>query len=273
MTDPELEQFKRNIDLREYASGQGYVLDPKESCRASAVMRLPGNDDKLIIKRTGDGHYVYFSVRDDRDKGTIIDFVSNRLNLSLGAIRKELRCWSGHSPSPPHTSFPTDLVAVPRDRGAVLDRYSKMSFVDNHPYLLRVRNIPSAVLSHWRFAESVKMDVRGNAVFPHFDDVGICGYELKNKAFTGFASGGAKGLWLSATTARDRRFVVAESAIDALSYASLFPSEESRYASIGGKPNPQQPALLKSQILSMESGSEIVAAMDLIRTAGFSGRW
>jgi hypothetical protein len=49
------------------------------------------NGDKIIIKRDGDGHYVYFSVRDDRDHGTIVDFVEERLGLTLGALRKELR--------------------------------------------------------------------------------------------------------------------------------------------------------------------------------------
>lgn len=64
MFDPELESFKTSIDLRAYAANHGYELDPKESWRGSAVMRHAGGD-KVIIKREADGHYVYFSVRDD----------------------------------------------------------------------------------------------------------------------------------------------------------------------------------------------------------------
>jgi hypothetical protein len=64
MFDPELESFKTAIDLRAYAASQGYVLDRKESWRGSAVMRHAGGD-KVIIKRDADGHYVYFSVRDE----------------------------------------------------------------------------------------------------------------------------------------------------------------------------------------------------------------
>src|ERR1700681_1783353 len=97
MFDAELESFKRDIDLRDYAAGQGYVLDPKESWRGSAVMRNPSGD-KVIIKRGKAGHYVYFSVRDDRDNGTIIDFVQFRQNISLGPVRKELRPWIGLPP-------------------------------------------------------------------------------------------------------------------------------------------------------------------------------
>lgn len=84
MFDSELENFKRNIDLRSYAAGQAYQLDRKESWRGSSVMRHPVSNDKVIIKRGMDGHYVYFSVRDDRDNGTIIDFVQHRQGLSLG---------------------------------------------------------------------------------------------------------------------------------------------------------------------------------------------
>jgi hypothetical protein len=78
MFDTELENFKTRIDLRIYAAGQGYQLDRKESWRGSSVMRHPVSDDKVIIKRGMDGHYVYFSVRDDRDNGTMISCNSGR---------------------------------------------------------------------------------------------------------------------------------------------------------------------------------------------------
>ena len=40
------------------------------------------------------------------------------------------------------------------------------------------------------------------------------------------AAGAEKGLWFSRTRAEDRRLVLGESAIDALSYAALFPDAE-----------------------------------------------
>src|SRR6204780_3339900 len=98
MDETELESFKKNIDLRAYAAGQGYQLDTKSSWRGSSVMRHPVSDDKVIIKRGMDCHYVYFSVRDDRDNGSIIDFIQFRQGSSLGAVRKELRPWIGQPP-------------------------------------------------------------------------------------------------------------------------------------------------------------------------------
>ena len=41
------------------------------------------NGDKIVVNRGADGHYVYFSVRDDDDNGSIIDFVQRRDRISL----------------------------------------------------------------------------------------------------------------------------------------------------------------------------------------------
>ena len=49
----------------------------------------------MIVKRKGNGHYVFFSVRDDADNGTIVDFLQRRQHLSLGAVRQILRPWIG----------------------------------------------------------------------------------------------------------------------------------------------------------------------------------
>ncbi len=55
-----------------------------------------------------------------------------------------------------------------------------------------------------------------------------------------------------------------ESAIDALSHATLFPDavDQTRYASLGGKLNSQQPDLVKATIARLPQGSDIVAAFD-----------
>jgi hypothetical protein len=214
MVDQELEQFKSAIDLRIYAAGQGYQLDLKESWRGSAVMRHPAGD-KIIIKRNSNGHYVYFSVRDDSDNGTIVDFVQHRQQLSLGAVRKELRLWTGGSPV--SVRWLPALPKTAKNRMRVEREYVKMREARSHPYLENERAIPASLLEVERFVGRVRMDERGNAVFPHFDREGLCGYEIKNTGFTGFSAGGTKGLWFSHVRADDNRLVFCESAIDALS--------------------------------------------------------
>jgi hypothetical protein len=258
MFDPELESFKTSIDLRAYAAGQGYTLDRKESWAGSAVMRHD-NGDKVIIKRDVDGHYVYFSVRDDSDNGTIIDFVQKRLSLSFGEVRKSLRVWTGQQtvvlPYPP-------LQPTPKDRLRVEKAYGRMRNAAAHPYLEIQRAIPAALLQNDRFAGRIRIDARQNAVFPHFDAQGICGYELKNHDFTGFSSGGTKGLWLSREQPGDDCLVLCESAIDALSHAALFPEERSMYGAFAGQISPAQREWIRATAARMPPKFKIVAATD-----------
>ena len=78
-SDTELDAFKREIDLRQFAASFGYEMDRHESWRGSTVLRRGG--DKIVVKRNHNGHYVFFSVRDDRDNGTIIDFVQSGVSI------------------------------------------------------------------------------------------------------------------------------------------------------------------------------------------------
>lgn len=95
----EIDDFKRQINLTEYAATQGYVLDRKESSRNSVTMRGPGGDKIIIGKDANSGHWVYFSVRNDADHGTIVDFIQNRQRMALGEARKALRPWSEKIPT------------------------------------------------------------------------------------------------------------------------------------------------------------------------------
>ena len=257
--DSELEAFKREIDLCQFAVSLGYEIDRRESWRGSTVLRRGA--DKIVVKRNGNDHYVFFSVRDDRDNGTVIDFLQRRQNLSLGAVRQILRPWVGR---PAIFSQFSKLEPARADRMRVEGAYRRMAHAQRFPYLEHERCVPAAVLLSPRFAGRMRIDCLGNTVFPHFDASGLCGYEIKNRGFTGFASGGQKGLWFSHIQPADRRLVVTESAIDALSYAALFPDAEdqTRYASLGGKPSSRQTALIPATIARLPAGAEIVAAFD-----------
>ena len=255
----ELETFKRRIDLRQFAVSLGYEMDRRESWRGSSVLRRGA--DKIVVKRNGNGHYVFFSVRDDDDHGTLIDFLQRRQNLSLGAVRQILRPWIGRPAASPQ--FPR-LEPTSPNRMRVEGAYRRMADAQRFPYLEHERCVPAAVLLSPRFAGRMRIDSLGNTVFPHFDAAGLCGYEIKNCGFTGFAAGGQKGLWFSHAQPDDRRLVLAESAIDALSYAALFADAEdqTRYASLGGKPSSRQTALVQATIAQLPAGAEIVAAFD-----------
>jgi len=269
----ELESFKTGINLSEYAAMQGYEIDPKASGAGSVAMKHP-KGDKIILGMGSDGHWIYWSVRDESDNGSIIDFIQHRTHKNLGQVRVELRPWLGHSKSstptttlparPPSSSFAAKLEHVPTDLPAVRRSYEAAQRIDGfHHYLCSERSIPTSLLASERFAGRISTDDRGNALFPHWNaDKEICGYEIKNHGFTGFSKHGAKGLWCSRGFESDRRLTVSETGIDALSHAALFGYDDTRFFSIAGQMNPHQPGLLNLAIRGMPEGSAIILALD-----------
>jgi hypothetical protein len=208
----ELDVFKREINLSEYAATQGYRIDREAG-------------DKIVLARGQDEHWIYFSVRDERDNGSIVDFVQKRKGVKLGGVRQELRPWTGGGwgdPARPHPNlFAQEIAPVSKDRAQILRELARMQPLVFYAWLEEERAIPRSRLLDPRFAGRIRVDFQANAVFPHASRDGPCGYEIKNQGFTGFARGGDKGLWLSAARAGDTAMVIAESGIDAFSYAAL----------------------------------------------------
>lgn len=262
MMDQELERFKTGVNLSEFAAARGYALDRRESSLNSAVMRHP-DGDKIVIARNENGDWMYFSVRDGGDNGTVIDFIQKRTGENLGQVRKTLRAWSGSArPSVPEVAFVRDLFPVTRDRAAVMAAWEQARACLSLPYLTS-RGLGPEVLGLPLFAGCVRVDARQNALFPHYDREGLCGFEVKNRDFTGFASGGVKGLWYSRAKTTDARLVLTESAIDAMSFHVLQGDAWTRYMSTGGSLNPQQPALLRGAIEKLAPSGVVLLAFDL----------
>ena len=260
--DFELEKFKTDVILPELAASRGYAVDRRASSRNSVVMRHPDGDKIIIARYEGTTHWVYFSVRDDRDNGTVIDFLQNRGAGTLGLVRKTLRDWMGSSrPASELPLFVKDLQPVSRDRAGVMAAWEMAEPCTALPYLTG-RGLGPDVLGLPLFAGCVRVDRRNNALFPHYDKDGLCGFEVKNRGFTGFASGGVKGLWYSQAKATDGRLVLVESAIDAMSFHALQGDMFTRYMSTGGELNPQQPVLLRGAMEKLHPSAVVVLAFD-----------
>lgn len=117
--DPELEQFKRTIDLVAYAKKAGYEPRPHDGAPGLTVLDHP-NRDRIVVGRIPDGPWIYASVPGyeprstgepaeqalarlrsaiDRttDRGSIVEFVQQRDGtprrgeVSLERVRARLR--------------------------------------------------------------------------------------------------------------------------------------------------------------------------------------
>jgi hypothetical protein len=98
--DPELELFKRSLDLADYAKRAGYQVRPEDGAPGLTVLDHP-NRDRIVVGRHPNGPWIYASVPDytprarsepaeqalarlrgaidrSRDKGTIVEFVQQR---------------------------------------------------------------------------------------------------------------------------------------------------------------------------------------------------
>jgi hypothetical protein len=263
MHDDELHRFKSDIHLVQYAADRyGYQRDRRESSVSSHVLRHPVTDDKIVVRKDRDGHWTYFSVRDDRDHGTIVDFVQKRGGHSLGSVREELRQWLGTArPAPDYVQAPPQPR---RDAPSPEEAFAAACLPESCAYL-HARGLRRETLGDLRFAGTWAHDARGNALFVHRDDAGaVTGFEVKNVGFTGFAAGGTKSAWQSIARRDDRALVITESAIDALSHHQLHPDrrEATRYLSTAGAPSGAQFELLERIFSRLPPASTVVAAVD-----------
>jgi hypothetical protein len=259
----ELDRFKRDINLTELAASRGYRVDRSESSRGCVVMRHAATDDKIIIGRSpADQHWTYFSVRDERDNGTVVDFIQRRDGSTLGEVRKVLREWTGNERPPARVDQYVATVTSPaKDRGAVARLFAAARSTTDSLYL-NSRGIRPETLSSPRFRGTFRVDARGNVLFPHRDEKGVCGFESKNHQWTSFASGGTKALWMSGSEPTDNRLVLVETAIDAFSHYQLLRDLRCRYGSIAGQMNGEQPGCVRRAIAAMPSGAVAVSAFD-----------
>lgn len=251
--------FKQSVNLSQYAATQGYELDRKKSTRSSLVMRH-ANGDKIIVSKKG-ANWVYFSVHDDRDNGTIVDFIEKRTSKSLTAIGRELAAWSGGAGVLPVYSLP-DVQEQVYDLERIRRAFQWMRPATAHPYLLETRQIPADVLKDSRFAGRIFQDRYGNVVFPHQNGQGICGLELKNHDKGVFMRGSEKALWLGNINPADTSLILAEAAIDALSHFALFRPLNASYGAVSGGMKDSQFDCLVDIIQKMPRLERIVLAVD-----------
>ena len=264
MSDDELESFKR-LNLVDFAVSRGYKQDDVESSVNSAVLRQ--GDDKVIIKRNDNGHWVYFSVRDDADRGSIVDFVEHRDGRNLGRIRIALRRYAGtckpsSSYCPP--SKPNTDHAQGQDEGCYKKSLAvwKAARWSPEPAYLLSRGLNRATLGDPRFADTFRVDKRGNVIFPHHDRIGMVGYEIRNDGFRAIGERTHKALWYSRNLRESTTIIVAESSIDALSHAQLHGGDHA-YVALSGQPSALQRDLLTGLLAkAYERGVSVITGFD-----------
>lgn len=259
MTQLDYSKFKTDINLTQYAAHLGYEIDRKKSTRSSIAMRK--DSDKVIISRRGN-LWVYFSVTDDSDNGTIIDFAEKRTHKSIGEIGRELQNWIGDGVSLPDAkSYVREVAPQEYDPARIAGIFKSLKPVYKHRYLAS-RGLTDALLTDRRFVGRVFTDRYQNAAFPHFKDGQVCGLELKNHDKALFVRGSEKTLWRSNVFKGDNTLILAEAVIDALSYYALFNRGNAVYAATGGGLSLEQSEIITAFIRNFANLEHIIIIPD-----------
>ena len=257
--DVELEHFKANINLVEFAAIHSFSeLDKRRSSRACTVLR--NGNEKIGVSRDKDNHWVFYNF-DKEDGGSIIDFVMYINNCNLGVARRYLRSYVGKSITSPIVEYFKNPKASSFDLRKVSIEFAKLSDIAADNRFLLSRKISPETISDDRFSASIFTDKHNNVVFPHKNENGITGLEKRNTKFWGFNEGGQRSLWFSRSRKEDKRLAFFESGLDALSYFQIKDDRESQYFSIGGQLSDNQIHLI-GKVLEKNQDKEIVLGFD-----------
>lgn len=270
--EPELNftQVKKDINLVDLVLTLGYQYNRANNGSAIEKSKFHTFDykgkpslDQVIIYKAPSGDYLYFNRADDRDKGSVIDFLKHRIenpriegitaapgkNIWASVIENAKRFL--HLPAAERRTSPQlqeRMEPVQRDEKYVPEFLQKTMPLTNTVYL-NSRGITDDTLNSVYFAGRILNQVhegigRGgqpykfvHTAFPQLYHSGIVGLEIKANGFRGQAADSlnSAALWLSNTTTKTNTLVVAESAIDALSHYQLKQPTNSLYASTSGQ--------------------------------------
>jgi hypothetical protein len=147
--DPELELFRRTVDLADYAKRAGYAPRPQDGAPGLTVLDHP-NRDRIVVGQHPSGPWIYASVPDytprapsepaeqalarlrsaidcAKDKGTVVEFVQERDPLArrgevpLDQVRDRLRSFRATG-RPLDFEGPLSPPPYPRGRELAIER-------------------------------------------------------------------------------------------------------------------------------------------------------
>jgi len=275
----ELTRFKQSIDLVAYAQHRyGYHIDKE---RSSSV-ELSRQEEKLVVTRKGD-HQVYLNPHDERDQGSIIDFVKARggggAGLNLGQVRQELRDYLGQpqperqsptsGPSRSTDPTPNENEAERRAR-LVLEVLGVQPQLTDRSYLHK-RGLTDETIDNPAFQGRVftaQQNGHRNVAFPLYNERGIASVEQKNEGFRQLLAVPKDGIFATTPTegkgTKVERVVISESALDSMSYHQLKQATDRRntiYVATTGTPTERQMELIQ-RVIDKHQPHEAVLAND-----------
>jgi hypothetical protein len=233
----------------ELALANGYSSNRSKGMKWP-VLESNSGDKIIVINPNSSSNQGYFNPNDDRDKGTLINFVGNRLgdifpqDFSLSReqnINRVLHQWLNLpfrerllSTKVMGSSRHGEVVVDSTFSPALLKPLKDMDY-------LKFRGINESTLKSTTFQGKILQCRIGNfcnIAFPYQETIGgkYVGAEVRNHQFKRHLRGSLRSssVWISNIPTEVKRLIICESAIDCLSYYQLKGAVEDVYISIGG---------------------------------------
>ena len=245
----ETDRLKSETNLVDFARHYDqFAIDPKKNSNnqiehMNCVFLRNDVDDKIVVTRNDNGHYIYFNPENDRDKGTIFDFIENRRSgkdFSMSYAKKVIYDFDGNLNK--NYIKASGIKLLPRsnkdDYNKVQAYFKKLPALNNTDFLesrgISKELLYSPVCKNRIYNENYNDDLNKrsyiNTVFPLYgynekSESVVLGFERRNSEFKGAFQGSLKSasIWVSAFEKGKpvTDFVVSESPLDSLSYAEI----------------------------------------------------
>lgn len=253
--DEELLELRDRVDCRTVLERDGWELDGQESTRACPKYRK-GEGNIVLVTHGGKGWYDPLNGK----RGDVLALAQHVWGGTLGHARKHLRPLAGIVPKTvpmrPAVEAKT-FDAEEKWRGAHQLRPGSQAWA----YLIETRGLPLSSVERALRAGALREGIYGTVWAMHRDAAArLTGWEMRGPRFKGFSKGGTKGLLRLGDQEAANRVAVTESAIDALSLASIEGwLKGTLYVSTGGGYGPEADEALRALLLP---GVRLVAATD-----------
>jgi Protein of unknown function (DUF3991)/Toprim-like len=244
--DQELEELRCRVDCRAVLESAGWALDKRQSSVNAAKYR-GGAAQIVIVTHQGQG---WFDPLSD-GRGDVFALAQYLWGGSFGNARKALRPLAGIAPALLPRLHQAGASPRPLDAPRAWDQAPRLApGSQGWAYLREQRGLPTFTLDKALKSDALREGICGTVWALHRATAGEpCGWEMRGPRYKGFSRGGGKALFWLGELASARRVAVAESAIDALSLATLegWP-EDTAYASTGGGFGPRTAEVIRALV-------------------------
>jgi hypothetical protein len=278
------QDFRSQISIIELAISIGYKLSKRDGLKWPVLKDEVSGEKIIIVNPRSSSNQGYFNPNDPKDKGTLINFVKNRLGsiFPYESVKSEMSNVNAVLYNYQNLDIP-EKSAYKSNVEKLIENHSSKEFTLpkgvtqlKNPEYLYSRGLKSHTLNDAAFKGTifnVKIGEYDNIGFPYYDvDGEIAGYEIRNKQYKHMVEGSKRSssVWHSNIPDLLDFVLLTESPIDALSYHQLKGKKNTLYVAFAGAVGDDQIATLKALIKKANTNSDFkfISAVDNDKAGG-----